>query len=844
MWKAQGDGGFDMSRRVISLAMAIALVVTLVPLQGCQPASTASTNTKPFTTDYTLTQADYDFFVGSDTVDTAVVHSPFYAGNQPLPSQNTVEYEAARYKKVGEIVSGADALVNASKAAEPAMATLRSDYVTFLSKVKASDPKASEFVGSSLTSITALGVGELLAQTAYTGLMSTEATTAYVSTMRDYLKVARAEEYASLLLEDANTIVGHAAILSQAIATDGSDAAKAAAAEFDGKATKDVADAMAALEPVASGMDGIKQDMALLASGDYYFSREALGWMAAESVKLKPQVDGLTAGGDITQQQVDDVKTYYAASEQWNASLDQELRSLDTSGLVAVQGAAPFGVMPFVETAYAAEGDVSYTPGADYGNSVTALSKEPEKKQGWLGATWSGVKTVFGGIKTGVGVGLDTAAAAAKNISTVGCGIYYGNKPSEIWKDMKENVKEIGKNYQAGVSGSQVLTVASGYLDAAEAGAGQYAGGWAQSGIEGTWGKGKVANATGWAVGGLTKITTGMFTGMAKGIYKVANKSSSSGDVASGFVEIGLSCIGGSKVLVKATEIPGLVKGGTQLIKNAGKALVNLAESAGDANIRAKLGAEMAAILANNKLTKDQVGKLISNSIKVEISELVSTMMTRNREMYIKAIRDLIAAGGTAIKTNFAQTAKEQISDLFSKSFAKSLQGILDAGTTVIGADLGSYIDNLVASQLDPVMTDLINAALAIAPDPAQVDGSYSGSLVITKVDIPDDMKKEAKDANCAALFKQMEGKSQPLTLKVSATGGTATMVSKSGSSSGSFDYADGSVTMSFTNSGTTFSFKGSARMTKAGVTMSGSWSAPYPKTSIMMSGTWSVAKK
>jgi hypothetical protein len=89
-----------------------------------------------------------------------------------------------------------------------------------------------------------------------------------------------------------------------------------------------------------------------------------------------------------------------------------------------------------------------------------------------------------------------------------------------------------------------------------------------------------------------------------------------------------------------------------------------------------------------------------------------------------------------------------------------------------------------------------------------------------------------------------MEGKSQPLTLKVSATGGTATMVSKSGSSSGSFEYADGSVTMSFTSSGTTFSFKGSAKMTKEGVTMSGTWSAPYPKTSIMMSGTWSVAKK
>jgi len=44
-----------MSRRVVSLALAVALVVALLPVQGCQPASTTVSNTKPFTLDYTLT---------------------------------------------------------------------------------------------------------------------------------------------------------------------------------------------------------------------------------------------------------------------------------------------------------------------------------------------------------------------------------------------------------------------------------------------------------------------------------------------------------------------------------------------------------------------------------------------------------------------------------------------------------------------------------------------------------------------------------------------------------------------------------------------------------------------
>jgi hypothetical protein len=833
-----------MSRRVVSLALAVALVVALLPVQGCQPASTTVSNTKPFTLDYTLTQADYDFFVGSDTVDTAIVHSPFYAGNQPLPSQNTVEYEAARYKKVGEIMADADALVRSAQAAESAMTTLRSDYVTFMEKLKAAEPKAAEFIGSSLTSITAMGVKEILAEQGYLALMSAEATTAYVSTMRDYLKVTRATEYGSLTLEDANMIVAHAAYISQVIADDGAEGAKAAAAEFDGKATKDVADAMTALEPVAAGIDRVDQGMKLLASGDYYFSREALGWMASESAKLKPQVDSLAARGDLTQENVDDIKTAYDSFQEWNSALTAELRSLDTSGLVAVAGAAPFGAMPFVETACAAEGDVLYNPGADYASSVAALSKAPETKQGWLGATWSGVKTVFGAAKTTLGVTLDATAAGVKNIATVGCGIYYGNKPSEIWKEMKDNVKVIGDNYKNGVSGSEIITTAGGYLDQTEDAAGKVIGGWTKSGIESTWGKGKIADGVGWATGGLTKITTGMFTGLAKGIYKVANTKSSTADVASGIVEIGLSCIGGSKVLVKGTQVPGLLKGGYQALKNAGKAFKSLALSAGDAKVKAALGAEMAEILANNKLTKEQIGKLISNSVKVEMSEAIAGLMARNRDLYVKAIRDLIAKGGTGLKTNFVGGIKSSIEDLVSKSFAKSLQGVLDAGTTVIGASFSDYIDNLVGSQLDPILTDLINAALAVAPDPDQVDGSYSGSYVVTKVDIPEEMKGSEEGAKCAALFKQMEGKKQSMTLKVSASGGTATMSAGNGSQKGSCEYSGGAITMSFTSNGTKITFSGNAKLTKEGVTMGGSWSAPYPKTTIVLRGTWSATKK
>lgn len=827
--------------------LAVALATAMLPLQGCQvlgKVGLGGATAQPFTLDYQLKQADYDFFVGADTVDTAIVHSPFYAGNQPLPSQNTAAYENARFAKVNSIIADANALVKATAAAEPAMAALRSDYIVFLSKVRTSEPKADAFVGSSVATVVAFASREVLAKTAYDSLRATEATTSYASTMHDYLTVTRALEYAATTLEDWDTITAHAGTLAAAIAVDGAADSKTAAADFDSKATKDVADAVKALAPVAQGMDRVNAGMAQLSSGDYYYSREALGWMASETAKLKPQVAALTANANVTQQQVGDIKALFSAVEEWNGALTDHLESLDTSGLVKVADAAPSGIPPWVATAYAVGSAPAYVPGKDYASSVAVLSMQPETKPSLLGATWSGIKSAFGAAKTGIGVGLDIAAIGTRNIATAGFDYMNGVPRSETWKQWKENVREIGKNYEAGVSGSQVLTDATGYLDSAEAGAGTQAGGWAQSGIESTWGKGKVSGAVGWATGGLVKVTTGMFTGLAKGIYKVANKGSSTADVASGFVEIGLGCIGGSKVLVKGTQVPGLLKGGYQGLTNPGRTFVNLAETAGDAKVRAALTAEMAGLLANNKLTKDQVGKLIGNSVKVEMAEAIAGLMARNRDIYIKAIRDLIAAGGTGLKTNFTGGIKSSLEDLVAKSFASTFQGVLNAGTTVIGTGLGDYIDNLVGSQLDPILTDLINSALAVAPDPGQVDGSYSGVFIITNVDVPPEFATQAKDANCAALFKQLDGKKQPMTLKASATGGTATMTSGKSSSKGAFEYSGGSVSMSFASNGTTIAFKGTAKLTKEGVTMGGSFSMPYPKTEIMISGTWSATKK
>lgn len=832
-----------MPRRLISVALATVLVLAAAPIQGCSLlAGKTAEDAAPFTTDYALSQDNIGFFIDNDSVETVITRNPFYAGSRQLPGQKTAAYDEARAKKVAAILADADKLVVAARAAEPAMATLRSNYVRYLQQVRKEEPGFTKYAGSSITTAIAFGTKEILAERAYTALGTVQGSKAYARSVRDYLKTMKAVEYGSLMLEDADVVTMEAALAIEVVSAAGK--AKAATAAYDAQAAKDVEAVLKALEPVAAGITRVNDGLTQLASGDYYFNREALNWMDAEMAKLKPQVDKLAVRDGLDAAEVENIKAYYSMFEQWNASMREHFASIDTSGLVKVAGVDAPGIFAIEGVAYAAE-DGAYTPGADYGASIAAMSQEPPAPPsgGFLSATWGAIKGAAKGIRTAAGVTMDAAAIGVRNTTRVVTGIYYGNTRAEIWNDMKKNAKEIGDNYNKGISGATVLTDAKTYVEGTETGAGKAGEDFTKWAVTNTWGKGKVADASGWAVGGLVKITTGMFTGLAKGIYTVSNPKSSTAEIAGGVVEIGLSAIGGSKIFIKASQIPGILKGGFQGVKNAGNVVISLANSAGNKQVQVKLTAEMAELLAKNKVTQDQVKKLVSNSLKLEVSAAVEAMMKANRAAYIKAIRDLIAKGGAGFKTNFGETVRSSLEDLTKKGFDSTLKGFLDAGTTVIGASFTDYVDNLVGTQLDPILTDLINSALAIPPDPEQMDGTWTGGLVVAKVDIPEGSEGKAEEANCLALFKQMEGKTIPLTIKLNATGGSASMITKDGSSQGKASYTGPDITMSFTQQGSTITMTGKAKLTKEGVTMGGTWRMPYQGSPITLSGTWTAVK-
>jgi len=837
-------------KRTLSILLVIALAMPVFTT-GCAPKKPPA---GPFTTDYDLTEANIDSFVANDTIETAMCAGPLYPGSRMLPSQNTAEYDKARAEKVAALQGDAKALVDACVAAQPAMAQARADYVSYLDTLKVADDSTVEFAGATLQVLTSNTLKQAIAQSTYEALANPEAkpTKAFTSAFMNYLAVSKSAEIAGLYLEDLNLIAGFSAVALQQQADN--EKATAANAALDAAMEKDFTAAATALETVAEKLAIVNDGLKRISSADHYFAAEAVGYMESEVAKLKPVVATLKAREGVTQQDVDDTKTLYEGYAWWAGELKGIVASTDAPDIVKADNPRtdfnPFGV----DAAYAADG---YTPGADYGKAVAVLTDtpkiDPPAEEGYLSKAWGGIQSAFGKAKTGVGVIIDTAGAGVQAVTAVGAGIYYGNSPKDIADNIGAAGNEVVDNYNKGLSGSKTIKTAGEYIESVETGAGEAVGG-AVGGVL-TWGAEKagasgstqktIASWSSWAASGITKISVGMFTGMAKGIYKVSDKGSSTADVVSGIIDIGLGAIGGSKIILKTSQIPGLTKGAYQGMKQLGQAMLNLGKSAANAAERKELEAALRAALAAKGLAPAAVEKLISDSIKLEIAEATAKALAATRGQIMKNLRDLIASGGKQWWKDLQGTIASSWSDLVKEAFGKGGKTYIEAGTTVMGGTVADFIENLVAAGItDAWLSDFVNQAIAIAPDAEQIDGTYKGSMLVTKIDIPQSEVKTAEDAKCMEIFKSLEGKKLPMTLKIDATGGRVEMVGKNGNSSGSCEYSSGNITMRVANEGSTMTLKGTAKLRKeGGIAMSGSFVLPYKGTKITMRGTWSVTK-
>jgi hypothetical protein len=404
-------------------------------------------------------------------------------------------------------------------------------------------------------------------------------------------------------------------------------------------------------------------------------------------------------------------------------------------------------------------------------------------------------------------------------------GVANGNSVGEITTEIAGNYKKIGDNFKAGKSGTEILKTATGYFDSAEEAGGKAA----SSVVESTIGKGW----TSWMAGQAGKLTVNLFTSLGKGITKVSNQDSTPGEVVEGTLDIGLSFIGGSKVIASSSQI---AKGSKEAVKLFGEKGINfLGSTLFKGDLKALKGMT-ADILKNTKLTPEQVSQLITNAIDIEIKEGIEKELATISKNLNQKFLDLLKEGGATILENSTTGAKEAYKEFVQKAFENSLKGYKDALLAVLGKDFTSYIDNLVANKADDLLKETIKNYIdngiipGMAPELKDLAGKWGdGSMLVTDVIATDEFKAQAKKEGCdLSQVEQQKGKKQPLSITMNPTsesGGNLVMkFGDSESKSIPFTYKDGAIEASYSEKDATMSInmnvtqEGGAYKTNGGV--------------------------
>ena len=825
---ARGDRGMKKGLLIV-IAVAVVAVVGVVGTRLAGPRGPKVT--APFTFDHKLDATNVKFFTEGDDMSTLLASSPFYAGAQPLPGQHTQEFDEARAAKVEEIIADADTLAEDALKLKPRVDDLRKALSDYLTVCANQEPNAGTFVKDAGAEMLRLQTLEIIVEANYKSI-DTKSDNAFARSFMQYMKTVNALHLAALYLQDVNNMVVFAAMgLDGLSSTKNAKLAEAnrklddAMGGFDGLKGK-VSDIMGGMRKVHYGF---KQ----LATGDYYFARCAVGFMRDSMPGIKAAAANMKPNQYMDANAVAYTKDCLAKFDRYTADFQKYLDSVPPSDLL------PVTVAPDAPGwAYAAD-----KPN-DYGKAYTSVAqpaKAPEpQKEGWLASGWNGLKKVVHGTQSVIGVGVDIAGTAVKNITRVGAGIYYGNSAKEIWEDMQANSNQIIKNWKANKSGAETMRTANQYMNNMDDGAEWLA----SKGVEKTLGEGW----TSYLVGKVARGTAGIFTGLGKGITLVGNRQATASDYVLGGIEIGSSLIGGSKLVIKGGNLPGFLKG---LVKGS------WVTTKGTWNTFTKVFANMEkAEIEQGIATAARYGlETAGFRGRQAMAEALIASINQTNAALKAEMKNIVKAGIEAGWENFTGTLRESLYNFARKNLEGNLKTFSEALFAGLGKNAGEFADNVIAQWGEDFLKDIVDQAMAEAPLPGELKGLWTGTTVFTSIKVPEATSDKAGKEGCdiGAAIKKLKDKPLPTKMTLDgARGGSGNMVmqisfqGKPGDPvNATYHYDNGALTVSQGLKGGSITMKGNARRMTQGYDIAGTSAASIGAgdARITMSGTFKVTK-
>jgi len=700
-------GGLGMT--VIQCGMALILILALcVPVNlkpsvsGGLPTTTINgpKESDPFTFSYESGDSDYAFYTDGDSIVTLMCSSPFYSGMQPLPGQKTGEYEAAWSKKVEELNQESQKIVQAVNRVKPQVATMRSAYLSYLSVCFENEKMLKGFVSGTVADMVRLSVEEQVVEAQYLSFGQYEPINAFFDSYQNYIQVTKAVELGSLYLEDTNNMLADAAVSMRILENHPSSQIKTASSQLD--ADFKALDPMCAdLAVIASSIEKIGYGLKQLETGNYYLARSADSFIKDSLPDMKNKVDSITPNEYFTQEDIDMTRDYLALFELWQSSLRERLDGVDKSSLIKISYAQP-AEGGFFSPVYAADEVSSYT------QAFLALAPPAQgsvdQSAGFFSKGWSAVKSAVHGAQNLVGAAVDYEGENVFRLSRIYFGWEQGNTLKEVCDDIRINNEELNANYRRGLAGSEAFKTADEYFTNVE----EWAGSKVESGTQkiekgiASVGSKDIGSKdeTGpqkmpylsKGLGTIAKLTVGLYTGLGHGVSKLSNVNSTKGDYVSGLIDVVGAFFGGSKVICKASQIPGASKG----LANMGKTLIE------------KFSLWLKKKQASPGWWDGYNSKNIWQDFPLKEKYLSSLDAQQAR-----LTAELKKGATTGLKTSYA-TGKESFLSLFidNSSLHETLLTRLRQFKETLGKDSLDILDNIIGQGVDEFLKQLAKTSI------------------------------------------------------------------------------------------------------------------------------------
>jgi hypothetical protein len=750
----------------------------------------------PFTTKYEYSEPQIKSLTENDTFETITEAGPLYVGNTTYEQPGLKKFQEMKSVLVEKIMKATDQLNVDSESFAKDLKALKEKYTDFLGLALEQNKK----LGKAFKELTKDIIEPEVKYTTNFALIASiqpeTATNSAVSALLKYQKAYLVLENTELLSQDTANTVNGLLTLATALNNDSSASMKTIGSSIETEVGPMVDTLGVSLAKLQKQQAEIATMFKQIDTAEYYMGMASVQYMEENLPDLETKIATLTPKDNLTAEDIEFIKELTTQYKDFASEIKSELENVDQKTLLAFEDKPE----TFVPLAFAEnEGYAQKAFGA------LKSTYEAGKSVGQF--TWSTAKSAFNGVKTVAGVTLDTLGAGTKSTADVIYGVANGNSASDITTEIGKNFKQVGQNLKDGKSGSEILKTAGGYFEGAENAGGKAA----ETLVEKTVGKGWSS----WMAGHVGKLTVNMFTSLGKGITKVADTQATTGEILEGTLDIGLSFIGGSKVIVSGSQA---MRGSKEAIKLMGQKGINFLGKVLNSGDLKTLRGISSEILSTTKLSGAQIEKLLSNSLNIEFKEGLQQEIIDIGKKLNEKFMTLIKEGGATLGENATTGAKAAYKEFVQDTFQNSLKGYKDALLGVLGKDFTAYVDNLVANKADDMIKSIIKnyvdkgiiPGILTEPELKDLAGSWDGgNIVIKDVEVSDEFRAKAEKEGCdISEIEKKKGEKQTMKMSLSPTsengGNMIIKVADGEEQSIPFTYKDGIISGTFSQEGGT----------------------------------------